>query len=544
VLREIEAGRKSGHLHFDDGRARRSLLCSSGEVLHGTSDAPGEHLGDILVRYGRLEQRDLDRAVAVALAERRQVGKLLREMGLLDEQRLQEAVGLHAREILFEASSRPGKFSFEESGPDTRPDRSSPSNLSIVELILEAARRVQDPGEVRAMLGSLDRVLAVSRDAAARFRHIQLTPADGFLLSRIDGRLTAREVLQLIPLPAESVEHSLFSLLATGVVEYQAARPKPVHPTAASQAGQDLARERKRREELRRAAERESEEKRKSEALRALIRETHEGLAGKDHFQLLGVSQRSSEGQVKEAYLRLARTFHPDSTLDPSLSDLRPLREAVFARLVEALETLSKPELRRLYVARLDERGGTKPAPVEAPAPPPAAPAESDAHHSWLAGGRLPEAEAHFEAGRFWDAIRAVEEILPQLGGLERVRARVLMARAQARNPKWVKRAETALQNVLSEHPRSIDACLALAELYHARGLPARAAAMLQRVLEIEPQHRMASAGLAALKSPARPGADPGPLFKRLFRKERAAAGRPGARPRLPSSVPSSGTCP
>ena len=153
LLREVHAGSKSGHLHFFHGGSRRSLRFLEGQVLHGTSDARGEHLGDVLVRYGRLRQADLDQAVEIVLRDRRRLGGVLLTMGLLDRAGLDEAVGLHAREILFDAMGRgDGSFTFEESGPEPLGPDDAASNLSTVELILEAARRVQDPAVVRRVL--------------------------------------------------------------------------------------------------------------------------------------------------------------------------------------------------------------------------------------------------------------------------------------------------------------------------------------------------------------------------------------------------------
>ena len=69
---------------------------------------------------------------------------------------------------------------------------------------------------------------------------LTLSPTDGFLLSRIDGVLTAREIFQIIPLPQEDVERSLFALLCTGMVEYGTR-------TCAAAAGRRTARRRRRR---------------------------------------------------------------------------------------------------------------------------------------------------------------------------------------------------------------------------------------------------------------------------------------------------------
>ena len=222
LLREIYVGEKTGHLHFAVGRERKGLRILKGRILHGTSDAAGEHLGDVLVRYGLLDQTNLERAVAIVLSERKRLGAVLSDLGLVDRAALEEAVGIHTREILFSALDRPDvTFSFEEtSESNLATDLVCPQSLGQV--ILEATRRVLDPDLVKRVLGDMSRVLALSNDPLLRSQKITLTPTDGFVLSRIDGTLSARDVVGLIPLAVEDTERSLFSLLCTGIVGYRA----------------------------------------------------------------------------------------------------------------------------------------------------------------------------------------------------------------------------------------------------------------------------------------------------------------------------------
>src|SRR5207247_979378 len=74
--------------------------------------------------------------------------------------------------------------------------------------------------------------------ALLRFQNIMLTPADGYVLSRVDGEMTAREVLQVTPSSLEEAEKSLYCLLCTGALEYGAAQapppPRPVRPQSAA----------------------------------------------------------------------------------------------------------------------------------------------------------------------------------------------------------------------------------------------------------------------------------------------------------------------
>jgi len=231
LLREIHVGRKSGHLHFAHGQERRSLRIVSGQIIHGSSDVSGEHLGDVIVRYGLLSQADLDRAITVVLRDRKRLGAVLSELRLLDRERLEQAVGLHVRELLFNVLDRPGSYAFEEAAEGER-EADLTSRLSTAEVIFEATRRVQDPELVSQALGDVNRVLVLSSSPLMQPQKLTLTPTDGFILSRIDGTLSAREVVSLIPLPPADTERSLFGLLCTGTVGYKDDEPRTRPPSA------------------------------------------------------------------------------------------------------------------------------------------------------------------------------------------------------------------------------------------------------------------------------------------------------------------------
>ncbi len=59
------------------------------------------------------------------------------------------------------------------------------------------------------------------------------------------------------------------------------------------------------------------------------------------YYELLGVSAGASESEIKAAYRRLARQYHPDSG--------RPGDVERFREIHEAYETLSDPERRQSY---------------------------------------------------------------------------------------------------------------------------------------------------------------------------------------------------
>ena len=564
LMREIYVGGKSGHLHLAVGGERKILLIRGGQIVHGTSDAPGEHMGDVLVRYGLLGQADLERALVIVRGQRRRLGAVLCDLGLLDKAGVDEAIGLHAREVLFGAISRPGlACSFEELS-DSQLEAEGGCRYSTGQLILEATHRVLDPEMVRTILGDLGRVLVLSADPLLRSQKLSLTPTDGFVLSRVDGSSSARDVMALVPLPQDDVERSLFSLLCAGVVGYRdqttAARRAAVRAAARLAAAPPTATPSRPapppdlvpdlvpltplpapRVESRTPtpAQPPPIERRRTERspaeIRALILELHERLR-LDHFEVLGLERTATEAEVREAYARFARIVHPDAILDPALVDLSEKREAVFIRLSAAHETLRNPASRASYERafepsklRTPRPAAPQPAPTPVPAatpapvpppkaaaptpavaapvaPAPAAPAPTAAEpESQLFDERLsPEgilarAEAFFRDAAYWDAIQQLEPLVPRSGGAIRTRARLLLAQAYLKNPKWTRRAEGALLDLLAETPQHVAARFQLAEIYRATGLASRARKAYELVLELDPEHAQAHLALEAL---------------------------------------------
>ena len=63
----------------------------------------------------------------------------------------------------------------------------------------------------------------------------------------------------------------------------------------------------------------------------------------KDHYQTLGVKKDASQDEVKKAYRKLARKYHPDANPDDSSAEGR------FKAISEAYDVLGDPEKRKAY---------------------------------------------------------------------------------------------------------------------------------------------------------------------------------------------------
>ncbi|PZA07171.1 MULTISPECIES: DnaJ C-terminal domain-containing protein [unclassified Meiothermus] len=82
-------------------------------------------------------------------------------------------------------------------------------------------------------------------------------------------------------------------------------------------------------------------------------------MAYKDYYATLGVSKNASQDEIKKAFKKLARKYHPDVNKDPGA-------EEKFKEINEAYTVLSDPEKRRFY-----DQYGTQAASAGWQGPPP-----------------------------------------------------------------------------------------------------------------------------------------------------------------------------
>jgi tetratricopeptide (TPR) repeat protein len=426
-------------------------------------------------------------------------------------------------------------------------------------LILEAVQALRDAEAVRAALGDVDQRLVATKGLA---EERTLTLTEGYLLSRIDGASSARQVLQLVPLDPDETERTLLGLLLTGRVEYRAApAPRVVHrPEAAERAPEGEPAANGGAVEADGPATLSPDEAfplatliedgvppgpgqaevppptppldpETRERQREIL-EVFQSLPGKNHFEVLGVEPGCSDADVKRAYAALVKRYHPDAQRDPRLEDVHDYLAAIFIRVSEAWEVLGEGPSRARYEARL---GVVRPPREAAPSPPAAPPGPTAPRAAAPAPTPAPPATPEYvppevtlfkarlllSQARYWDVIQVLESAVPQMEPRrQQHKGRILLAKAYAKNPNWVRRAEEYLQEVVREDPTNVDAHFELGRLYKQVGQAARAQAAFRKVVELKPEHREAVAELGSGEGPGGGGLL---KLKRLFGRGKAS---------------------
>jgi CheY-like chemotaxis protein/tetratricopeptide (TPR) repeat protein len=328
LLHHLHGLRATGVLHLASGRKRKWIQFREGYPVSVRSNLVNECLGNLLVRSGRVTPKQAAES-RQRMREGRLQGEILVAMDVMSESELTAALRLQAEEKLFEIFEwESGSFRFDVGGRlqranELRVER-SPANL-----ILEGVRTRLPLAHVDAWLGADRRsYVAPAESPFYRFQEIDLAPAEQAVLERLDGSQRLSALLG----SDEGLRRTLYALLAAGLLELRSRAPNdggaaPSRSTPEPRprsAGVD------------------------EEKLRADLAAAAAAQRGRSHFEVLGVAEDADDAAVREAYERLAQLAHPDR-VSACGEAVRELAEQVFARLVEAYETLSDPRRRQIY---------------------------------------------------------------------------------------------------------------------------------------------------------------------------------------------------
>jgi tetratricopeptide (TPR) repeat protein len=223
LLRDLRCEKRTGLLSFELGEAKRALRFRDGQIIAAFTNVEEEKLPARLLGLGLLAESDLHQALTIMRRDAKALTEVLEARGLVDRAGLARAVAEQVRDILGRAfSAEQGTYTFRDQAAPAAED-----NLEIVteDLILETVRQIADPAIVRYALGETDRTLALCR--GLKLERLRLTTADGYFLSRVDGSLTGREVMEVLPLDLDEAQRTLLGLLCAGIVEFQGAVKVP-----------------------------------------------------------------------------------------------------------------------------------------------------------------------------------------------------------------------------------------------------------------------------------------------------------------------------
>jgi curved DNA-binding protein CbpA len=483
-MADLARSQVTGALSAKAGDATREIMFTRGEVRAARSYVEEEKLGAWLV--GRNKITEDDRALML-LAQgggaAKPFGQILVNKGYMTLEELDAELEQLALEIIRRAAKAHGtKCAFTDGGGEGQLD--TLPNVITAEVVLLAAREFQDVDSIREVIGPTDQSIKISGSLNDMLEDVQLTPTEGFLLSRLDAARNVAGLIQLSSLPEEQTYVALYTLLMSGTVvigdgEQVISTPPPpeVDKDTPKEAPVREAAEPPPVDDEFDFSERQLEERR-------YILRLSEDVTKVDHYSALDLKRDANPGEVKDAWEKIQQRFSVESPVS-HLRDMTAHLERIVERGRAAYEVLSVSRGRERYdeILRSLAKDRTK---IDEPEK-----AAADAKaRKMLVEANLKRANELIKEDELYLAI----QLLEQACALEpRPVELIKLSRLLQRNPLWVNRALACLRRAIEADPRNVDAWLELADFWRRRNHAERQRKSLERVLAIDPDNAQAN---------------------------------------------------
>lgn len=521
LIHEISDARLSGALRLAFERVKAVVYFEAGRVVAAVSNLRALRLTEVMLKGGLVNAQTLFSVAGEGASDDDAAAALL-AAGVLEESGIRRARARQAAEVLRDAFRRhEGQWSFD---PRARLAAERHASVNVQPLLVEGARELAADVVARRMANDGE-ALSPSADALEKLEAsaLQLSPAEGFVMSRVYEPTNLRYVLAVSGLSEDETRRAVYALALGGLITRERwPRALPAHvphqtTTRASAPTPDAATETAQSVEPEPEVQEPTAQAPAEEDPHELIKELLELGRGETHYSVLGVTRSTSPSDVKRVYYSLARRLHPDRLRRVADADTQQRIDAAFAKIAHAYDVLKDSKLRASYDLKLEKRlpAQKESEATRADAPHADTPAQTEAPRAdtpaTTAGGahaeqsNKEEAEQKFRQGLAAYAKRDFFTARLMFGEAARLaprqaRYRAHLGRTLARDKATRRQAESELLAAVSLDALDASFRVMLAELYKEVGLRRKAEAQLERALALEPTNAEARALFAELK--------------------------------------------
>lgn len=444
-LRQVYFNYLTGELTAKYGQIEKNLYFNKGDLVFARTNQPGERLGEILFKLGKISEETFLK-IEEYLAPKQNLGQVLIKKGLVSERNLREGLIYQMKEItlnlfsVFEAT-----FEFKENQTYQSP-LGEEIKISTPQLIEDGVRLMKI--HPKLIIFFEEKVPFIKNKT---FLHL-LTQEERELLTKITGKTSAKALVKLSGLTGEHFWRCLYLFYCLDLIDFL---------------GEES------------TWKKQEEKEGEASAILNEVLEFQAKIASLNYYDILGISRGATEEEIKKAYFHLARRFHPDRFGRDIAPSWRDKINEIFDRLTKAYKTLIDRETRRKYDLSLAGAAEEKSA---------AAKAET----------KFRQGRTLFNQGRFEEAVILLEESVRLVPN--KADYRLLLAMAEAKIPALRKKAELDFLKVQELEPWNAEAYVGLGLLYKEEGLFIKATKQWRKALEIDPDHKVATAELELIE--------------------------------------------
>jgi tetratricopeptide (TPR) repeat protein len=466
LLFEITSMGVSGLLVIARGKAKKGITFDHGRPARITSNLLQEVLGRHLVAIGKITEEDYQQTLAIAFKSHRLHGDILIERGLLSGGELSKYLKEQSvAKLLNIFKWTEGDYSFFKRD-FISPLRSDFTALSPEEAIFLGIKHHYGIDRLLAAVEPYKTCYLYPGSQKSQFlEKNKLADDERWLIDLADGTKTVKETIEMSPLQSVDSYRLIYGAISADVL---AIKESPKTPGEA-------------------AAPRD-EEATKRDVIASRVLATYHEMSTKSYFEVLGVDERTPPQDLKRAYLKLAKEYHPDSFPPDTLPLVEKTANQIFDLVTKAYKVLVNDEEKKRYIRSL------------------AAPEEKVAFEKTH---DIMNAELMFQKGRVFlkkrdwknarECLQWAVKLMPEEAEYLAYFAWATFLCAQDKSGSEVVEAIKQLKKAASLNPSLEIAQLFLGGIYKTQGLKDIAAFHFKKAVDINPESVEAKRELAAL---------------------------------------------
>jgi tetratricopeptide (TPR) repeat protein len=221
VLQLLELAHKTGVLTIRSDQLNDEAIVhfTRGAIVFAVRRRSTRRLGQLLIRAGKLTQREVDRALELQrLDPSRRLAEILLEMGSITEEELEQQLRFQMEETIYEVMPwADGYFKFEER--KELADQRLLARVRVESLLMEGARRIDEWARLEARISGPDAVPCLASTADTESAPLDLRSHEWEVLAHIDGERDIRHIAADLGRSAFDVAKTVYGLVSMGVLE-------------------------------------------------------------------------------------------------------------------------------------------------------------------------------------------------------------------------------------------------------------------------------------------------------------------------------------
>ncbi len=478
IINSIREENTTGILRLTNQNIEKDLFIKGGYIIFAASNRDEERLGDLLLKSGRINKEQYDISVRLLKETGKRQGQIFVEQKIITAKELFLLIRQQIKEIIIDLFSwEKGEYEFILG--EFPMDEVITLDISTGNIIIEGIKRINNLTLIRAGLPPVDSIPVLSSNPLNIFQDVKLDIDVEKILSLVNGENRIKDICNISSQPEFDALKNIYLLYSTGFILNKTEGVKTQKEEVIEQEPIITSEESVDAEKIHKAF--------------SLLKE-------QNNYEILGVKENTTEAEIKKAYFRLAKEYHPDRHLNlkEASSDMKNKLEALFARITEAYNILIDEEKKREYDTSLAARF-IKHRVKE----------ESKEENINKAKAQFIIGKKNMDKGNFWgaaDAFRWAIRLDPN-----NAKYFSYFGKALSYVPRRLHEAEENCKNAIKLEPTNTEHYINLAIVYKKAGLEAKAKAILEEALKWDPQNETILSELGIKRSS---------FFKNLFSKK------------------------